>query len=244
MAVVMKKKFNKYWGNVDKMNNFIYAASILDPHVKYVVVEVTLIEMHGREKGMKLANDVKEFTYTLFDEYANMYSDIPQDGQQGNTMSLDLDSSKKVGGDGFMNKMKEKAKRLKGSSGYAMCELDWYFNEQLGNNEVDLDALTWWGGNAHRYPILSCLARDILAIPLSTVASESAFSTGGRTLDPFRSSLSPKVMSHYFIIYDIMFALFVSKYNFFIYMFCLCFKDGSSLNLFTRLAKVKGSAYC
>ncbi|KAL2897681.1 putative AC transposase [Bienertia sinuspersici] len=38
------------------------------------------------------------------------------------------------------------------------------------------------------------MARDILVIPLSTVASESTFSTGGRTLDPFRRFLTPKMV--------------------------------------------------
>ncbi|KAL6646687.1 hypothetical protein ACP70R_015764 [Stipagrostis hirtigluma subsp. patula] len=35
------------------------------------------------------------------------------------------------------------------------------------------------------------MASDVLAIPVSEVASESPFSTGGRILDDFRSSLTP-----------------------------------------------------
>ena len=42
--------------------------------------------------------------------------------------------------------------------------------------------------------ILSKMARDILAILISTVASKSAFSTSGPILDSFRSSLSPKTV--------------------------------------------------
>ena len=53
------------------------------------------------------------------------------------------------------------------------------------------DILKWWKGQSSRFPILSKLARDVLAIPISTVASESAFSTGGRVLDDFRTSLTP-----------------------------------------------------
>ncbi|XP_073138750.1 kunitz trypsin inhibitor 5-like [Henckelia pumila] len=38
------------------------------------------------------------------------------------------------------------------------------------------------------------MARDILAVPVSTVASEAAFSTGGHVLYAFRSSLSAKIV--------------------------------------------------
>ncbi|WOH03658.1 hypothetical protein DCAR_0623057 [Daucus carota subsp. sativus] len=48
--------------------------------------------------------------------------------------------------------------------------------------------------NITKFPVLSLIAKDVLAIPVSTVASESAFSVGGRVLDSFRSSLTPKVV--------------------------------------------------
>ena len=44
--------------------------------------------------------------------------------------------------------------------------------------------------SSNKYPVLSLLAKDVLAIPASTVPSESAFSTGGRIIDPLRCSLS------------------------------------------------------
>ena len=62
--------------------------------------------------------------------------------------------------------------------------------EKLGSSDI----LDWWKLNASNYPILSKMTRGILAIPISIVASESAFSTSGRILDAFRSSLSPKTV--------------------------------------------------
>ena len=56
------------------------------------------------------------------------------------------------------------------------------------------DILDWWRVNSSRYRILSQVAHDVLAIPISTVASKSAFSTGGRVLDPFCNSLSPNTV--------------------------------------------------
>jgi len=43
--------------------------------------------------------------------------------------------------------------------------------------------------NGLKYPTLQAIARDILDIPVSTIASEFAFSTGGQILSPHHSRL-------------------------------------------------------
>ena len=59
---------------------------------------------------------------------------------------------------------------------------------------MELDVLEFWHGSSMRYPELSLMARDLLTIPVSTVASESAFSLGGKTISPTRSALKPKTV--------------------------------------------------
>ncbi|KAH0645237.1 hypothetical protein KY284_033121 [Solanum tuberosum] len=87
----------------------------------------------------------------------------------------------------YMKKQKEDS----GSLG-VKSELDRYLLEDQEPESEDFDILIWWKVNSPRFPILSQLARDVLAIPMSSVASECAFSTGGRILDPFRSSVTSK----------------------------------------------------
>ena len=75
------------------------------------------------------------------------------------------------------------------------ASLDRYFLESSDHPNVeDFDILMWWKMNSSRYRVLSQIVRDVLAIPVFTVASESAFSTGGHVLDLFRSSLSPNTV--------------------------------------------------
>ena len=66
--------------------------------------------------------------------------------------------------------------------------------EKLGSSNI----LDWCKLNASNYSILSKMARDILTIVISNVASESAFCTSGRILDAFRNSLSPKTVEALF----------------------------------------------
>jgi len=51
------------------------------------------------------------------------------------------------------------------------------------------DILAYWKNNIDKYPILAQIARDMMAIQVSTVASESAFSGAGRVVDPHRNRL-------------------------------------------------------
>jgi hypothetical protein len=81
--------------------------------------------------------------------------------------------------------------KLETGSSNNKSELDKYLAEETEDIEMKLDLLVWWKASDQRFPILSRLVRDVLAIPISSVALESAFSTGGRILDDFRSSLTP-----------------------------------------------------
>lgn len=68
-------------------------------------------------------------------------------------------------------------------------QLQLYLDEPKLKRTDDIDILSFWKSYQYRYPQLSLMARDLLAIPVSTVASESAFSVGGRVIDSFRSTL-------------------------------------------------------
>ena len=73
-------------------------------------------------------------------------------------------------------------------------ELETYLRESVENPELmagmEYDVLSYWRSNAARFPVLLEIARDVLAMQVSSVASESAFSTSGRMLSPHRSCLT------------------------------------------------------
>ena len=58
----------------------------------------------------------------------------------------------------------------------------------------ELDIIQWWQHAGLKYPTLRKIARDVLAIPVTTVASESVFSTSGRIISPHRSRLAPSMV--------------------------------------------------
>nr|XP_009779205.1 PREDICTED: zinc finger BED domain-containing protein DAYSLEEPER-like isoform X2 [Nicotiana sylvestris] len=78
-------------------------------------------------------------------------------------------------------------------SGRGKTQLDLFMEEPNLDRKAnpDLDVLAFWKENRLRFPELSLMARDVLSIPISTVASESTFSIGGRIIGKFQSSILP-----------------------------------------------------
>jgi hypothetical protein len=61
------------------------------------------------------------------------------------------------------------------------------------DSNVNINILEFWKVHELRYPIVAAMARDILSVHISTVASESTFSIGGRVINQYMNSVKPDI---------------------------------------------------
>jgi DNA-binding XRE family transcriptional regulator len=171
----------------ENINLMIFVAAFLDPRYKLsMYLKLTVEEIFGEERGQLVWAAINDCVRELFEEYKNIYSS----GEEA-TQVVDVDQSKEAGGGMLKEKIAKRMKLSHCSSSNSKSELEKYLAEEAENPDVKIDILAWWKVNSSRFPILGHMARDVLAIPITSVASESAFSTGGRILDDFRTSLTP-----------------------------------------------------
>lgn len=201
MAKKMKEKYDKYFGNVVKMNMLTIVAAILDPRHKMGFVLFALEQMYPGEVGVQMKKKVQDLTSRMFEEYRKMVE--PQDGSASKSKdTMGGATSEENVNQQPAEKMKmlmvSRYKKFRSEIGGedAKSELDKYLGEEVEDDHQGFNILKWWKDNGNRFPIVANMARDVLAFPISTVASESAFSTGGRVLDPFRSSLTPAIVEN------------------------------------------------
>jgi hypothetical protein len=82
-----------------------------------------------------------------------------------------------------------------GSSMGVGNELSSYLDsDNVSHTDDKFNIISWWHEHKLSYPVLSVLARDVLSVPVSTVSSESVFSTTGRILEERRRRLSPDMV--------------------------------------------------
>ncbi|KAM0062415.1 putative HAT dimerization domain, ribonuclease H-like superfamily, hAT-like transposase, RNase-H [Helianthus debilis subsp. tardiflorus] len=180
MAKDMKEKFDKYWKNYSMILSF---AVILDPRYKVKLVEYCFskLNMTFEEREMKL-KCIVDGMHKLYDTEYNIQSKtmhdslIPESSNVGGNTLAEMDEF-----DTFQSQFKV--------ADNEKSQLTLYLEEQNVDRKVELDVLQYWKENQVRYPKLAIMARDILSIPITTVASESSFSIGGRVLSKYRTSL-------------------------------------------------------
>jgi hypothetical protein len=165
-----------------------YIPIILDPRYKYDLLEFLLSDFGNEKEAETWMGEVKNNMQKLFSEY-NKEVESQRDSR---TPEVEDDNDPLAEWDQYM-----KSKRQQSSN-----ELDQYLKEQLTPRKEKVDMLHWWKTKSEIYPVLSKIARDVLAIPASTVPSESAFSTGGRVISDYRSSLAPTTVESLICLQD------------------------------------------
>lgn len=191
MATKMKMRFDKYWGDC---NLLISLAAILDPRNKIKFIDFAFGQIYSSDNAIRHLNEVRDCLYKLFEEYLSSHKSKIADGK---SQSESQSQSSKFTGSG-KGKSRGRAQfdsmmRIVDILPTEKSELDVYLEERVffHDEEIDppFDALGWWREHTLKFPILSKMACDILSIPITTVASESAFSAGGRVIEPHRASL-------------------------------------------------------
>ncbi|KAF7807466.1 zinc finger BED domain-containing protein RICESLEEPER 2-like [Senna tora] len=192
MAEKMKIKFDKYWGNIKNVNLIIFIACVLDPRYKMKYVEFAFARLYDTSTANALSASVRDTLCRLFDHYRLSFGVSEQNTNLASQTSQSRDDNVNVENYDISTVFVEEMSREDQLE--SKTEVEIYLAEAREKVSDKFDILNWWKVSSSKYPILALIARDVLVIPMSIVASESAFSTGGCVLDPYRSSLSPRMV--------------------------------------------------
>ncbi|XP_062098222.1 zinc finger BED domain-containing protein RICESLEEPER 1-like [Humulus lupulus] len=178
MAGSMQLKFDKYWGNVGKINLLQYIASILDPRFKLDVVHNGFRYLYDPIQAEKMIKKVENMMTTLYAFYKDIVVPPSSSNDQQASESVTSNTSESSSSSSFL------IKRRFILSEVTSNDLDDYYADRKEKlvEDTNFDVLDWWQRNGNKYPIVFHIARDVLAVQMSTVASESAFSARGQIL--------------------------------------------------------------
>ncbi|KAM3324154.1 hypothetical protein P3S67_005305 [Capsicum chacoense] len=186
------------------MNKMIFISSVLDPRNKLEYVPFAIVDMFGKEIGDKLSDSVESYMKALFEHYVKK----SKNSSSSSTSSYYGNSSSISGYENFQRReimrtkqQFEKHKEISGGSSNK-SELGKYLAGESEPDSEQFDILGWWKVNEPRFTTLAEMARDVLAIPISSVTSACACSTGGQVIDPFRSLLTPKLVQSLICLQD------------------------------------------
>ena len=195
----MQAKYDKYCEKIEKMNMLMFVATVLDPRFKLDYLRHGFSFIYDLGTASKMLEKVEKTMRSLYDFYKEVnYPPSKDVSMQGSneTESFLAMSSTSLGLKMFSSWIRE---QLQVDGDAQNNDFGDYLNNRCERLINKYDILAWWKLNSQKYKIVSQIAKDVLAVQLSTVASESTFSTSGRILDSFRTSLSPRRLKLLFV---------------------------------------------
>jgi hypothetical protein len=189
MGAAMLEKFDKYW---EEKNNVMVIATILDPRFKMKYIEFYFRELYGSSRCEQEVADIKKELEELYEKH-ELEQRRKMGGSSSSSTTQSASSSKESTSLVACLVSSEFQSFLESSaSETSKSELLIYLDEANHPlNDKNFNLLNYWKVNAPRFPVVSSMAKKFLAVPASSVSSESTFSCGGRVLDDYRSSLKP-----------------------------------------------------
>ncbi|KAL5562321.1 hypothetical protein UlMin_032068 [Ulmus minor] len=184
VAAAMVDKFEKYWLDI---HGILALAIVLDPRYKMDLVDFQFTRICGKEEAQSCSKKVLDMCYDLVSQYQAIQSKEDDLDFSSDFSCVDEDVDPLSDYDMYIS-----IKKRSRSGTSKKTEMDLYLDDEVLPRNVNFDILSLWKTNSLKYPTLGKIARDILAIPVTTVAFEYAFSMGGRCVSPSRNRLHPR----------------------------------------------------
>ena len=133
-----------------------------------------VIYFGDERKIEEIKNEVISLLHNLYNNYKEKYGNNISSTTSNSTFLSHLYKS--------TLEMFKSRKNTTSSSPNNVSDIDRYISVDtipFEDNE-NFDILAWWKMQQIKYLVLSIIERDVLTVPVSTVASEAAFSAGER----------------------------------------------------------------
>ncbi|CAN6371945.1 unnamed protein product [Urochloa humidicola] len=179
MVKDIKVKFDKYWSECSLT---MACATVLDPRYKLNLISYCFRKLYGEADARQHVDRVITLLHRLFIVYEKSSLSVVR----SNVVEYHAK-------DDLFDDFTPQEQR---------SELDWYLESPSMDLNTDMDILEVWSVMSKCYPSLANMARDILAVPISTVASKSAFNTGGKVLNRRRGTLKPDLLEMLISLHD------------------------------------------